>query len=126
MSKKTYISPAGGKYEGDFKDGQRHGKGTYIYPSGSKYVGEYKDDKKHGQGTYTWADGRVWQGQWKDNKWVSGRKYAAGEYNPPRVADNRESSEQRNPDEVVPAASGSGRFGQVQRPDCGADRSRHR
>ena len=57
MSKKTYISPAGGKYEGDFKDGQRHGKGTYIYPSGSKYVGEYKDDKKHGKGTFTFLGG---------------------------------------------------------------------
>ena len=68
MSKKTYISPAGGKYEGDFKDGQRHGKGTYIYPSGSKYVGEYKDDKKHGKGTFTFPDGSVYVGEFREAK----------------------------------------------------------
>ena len=29
----------GDKYEGDFKDGLRHGQGTYTYKSGAVYTG---------------------------------------------------------------------------------------
>ena len=43
----------GGKYEGNFKDGMKNGKGTYIYSNGSKYEGEWKDNKKHGKGIFT-------------------------------------------------------------------------
>ena len=47
MSKKKdviFTSPRGGKYEGGFKDGKKHGQGTYIKPEGRKYVGEWKDE----------------------------------------------------------------------------------
>jgi len=46
MSKKKdviFTSPRGGKYEGGFKDGQRHGQGKLTYPDGRKFVGEWKD-----------------------------------------------------------------------------------
>lgn len=38
-----------------------HGQGTYIYGDGDKYEGEWKDDKRHGKGTITYrgADGEV-------------------------------------------------------------------
>ena len=39
-----------------------------------------------GYGTYTFADGRVWEGQWDGHSFLSGNKYAPGEY----VARNRE------------------------------------
>ena len=29
-------------YEGEFKDGKRHGNGVEKYSDGSKYVGEFK------------------------------------------------------------------------------------
>jgi hypothetical protein len=29
-----------------------------------KYEGEYENDLKHGKGTFTWPDGKSWSGQW--------------------------------------------------------------
>jgi len=78
----TYTYASGDKYVGEYKDGKWHGQGTATWADGEKYVGEFKDGSKTGQGTYTYADGEVWQGQWKNDVWVSGKKYAAGEYNP--------------------------------------------
>jgi len=37
-----YTYPHGGKYEGEWKNGEFHGQGTYTYPDGSKEVGEWK------------------------------------------------------------------------------------
>ena len=39
------------KYEGDWKDGMRHGKGTFYYTNGDKYVGDWKDDVQDGKGS---------------------------------------------------------------------------
>ncbi len=30
-------------YEGEFKNGKRHGQETWEHPNGGKYVGEYKN-----------------------------------------------------------------------------------
>ncbi len=38
-----------GKYTGDLKNGQPHGKGTLTFGS-HKYVGQFKDGKIHGKG----------------------------------------------------------------------------
>ena len=49
MSKKKdviFTSPRGGKYEGEYKDGKRHGQGKLTYPDGSNYVGEWKDGER--------------------------------------------------------------------------------
>ena len=57
----------GNVYEGEWKDGQRHGqKGRMKYSSGEVYEGEWKDDQRHGQGKYTWKDGAIYEGEWKD------------------------------------------------------------
>ena len=37
-------------YEGELKNGKRHGKGKYTYKDGDIYEGEFKDDKKDGYG----------------------------------------------------------------------------
>jgi hypothetical protein len=58
----------GGKYEGEFKDGKRHGQGTGTYLNGEKYVGEFKEGKRHGQGTYTYSDGSKYEGEFKDGE----------------------------------------------------------
>merc|ERR1711990_1073570 len=66
----TYAN--GDVYDGDFKDGNFHGKGTYTWANGNVYVGEWKDDKKHGKATYTvnsgWNKGDVYVGEYKDDK----------------------------------------------------------
>ena len=38
-----------------------HGTGTYYYANGDKYEGEWKDDKRHGKGTvmYRGEDGSI-------------------------------------------------------------------
>ena len=38
-------------YEGQWKDGLKHGKGRFIYPDGDVYDGEWQDGKAHGHGT---------------------------------------------------------------------------
>ena len=67
----------GGKYIGEWKDGQMHGQGTYYYGeksewSGDKYVGKFRNGERHGQGSYFSADGGKYIGQWKDDKVVEG------------------------------------------------------
>lgn len=46
-----------GRYEGQYHENKRHGRGTFVFADGSQYVGEYKADKKHGLGTYTYPNG---------------------------------------------------------------------
>ncbi len=43
----------GDRYEGQFFDDARNGKGVYYFKSGDVYVGDYVDDIKHGKGDYT-------------------------------------------------------------------------
>lgn len=42
----------GCKYDGDWKDDVRHGKGVFEYTNGDKYEGDWADDIQHGKGTY--------------------------------------------------------------------------
>lgn len=59
-------------YEGNFKDGMKHGFGVELNykldRSTSKYVGEFKNDKKHGRGvSYSPSDlSFISFGQWKN------------------------------------------------------------
>ena len=47
----------GTKYEGEFKDGKRHGQGILKDSAGKIiYEGEWKDDKPDGKGTITIPD----------------------------------------------------------------------
>ena len=43
--------PDGKRYEGNWKDGKKHGTGTYIWPDGSRYFVHYNEGKQQGQGT---------------------------------------------------------------------------
>ena len=61
-------------YEGEFKCGNRHGRGAFIYSSSTGandiYDGEWKDDMRHGSGVFTYgASGKVLKGTWKENEW---------------------------------------------------------
>jgi len=50
-----------GIYEGEWKNGLKHGKGIEKR-AGGIYEGEWKDDKEHGKGTYKYSGGRVYEG----------------------------------------------------------------
>jgi len=91
---------SGSVYEGEMKDGLRHGVGTYrwsngdvyigkyvndvrqgkgkfIYASGAVYEGDFLDGNFHGHGVYRWADGDTYDGEWKNDerhgngKWIN-------------------------------------------------------
>ncbi len=47
----------GGRYEGQFKDGNSHGKGKMKYASGNSYTGDWVDGERTGHGAFTWSDG---------------------------------------------------------------------
>ena len=49
-------------YEGEKRDGKKHGRGTMRYPDGGVYEGEWKDNQRHGSGTYRYASGAVYEG----------------------------------------------------------------
>jgi len=46
------------KYTGEVENRVPNGLGFLIFPNGGKYVGEFKDGDFHGQGTYTFVVGR--------------------------------------------------------------------
>lgn len=58
----------GDVYEGETRNGKRHGKGKYTWSDGSFYDGEWKDGKKDGNGKQSHPDGSCYDGGWKDDK----------------------------------------------------------
>eukprot|EP00948_MAST-09A_sp_MAST-9A-sp1_P003568 g3568.t1 len=59
----------GRKYEGDWKQGRKDGRGLYILGNGDSYEGDFVDDKYHGKGCYQYANGDVYDGDWVLGKW---------------------------------------------------------
>ena len=68
----TYTFASGSKYVGKFRGGKKHGQGIYTFAKGDKYIGEFKEGKKHGKGTYTFANGDRYIGEFMDGK-IAGR-----------------------------------------------------
>lgn len=60
-----FFNDDGDHYEGYFVDGMRSGMGTYWYWPESKifkYVGEWKEGEKHGKGTLFYRNGKTVSG----------------------------------------------------------------
>lgn len=74
---------SGIKYDGQFKDNWRHGRGKMIFADKSTYDGEWKDDRQHGTGKWSSADGSSYEGEWKNDakegkghmRWPCGDEY---------------------------------------------------
>ena len=54
MGVETWVN--GSRYEGNYLNGCKNGKGVYTWSDGSKYDGEWVDNKICGIGVYTWSD----------------------------------------------------------------------
>jgi hypothetical protein len=64
----------GGRYEGDYVDGKKSGKGVYTWPNGHRYEGDWVNDKRNGKGTLFAQNGSVLKkGIWKNNIFVESR-----------------------------------------------------
>ena len=70
-------------YEGDYKRGERNGKGKCYYPDGSKYEGDFVKNKKEGSGVFHWDDKTRWEGTWKNDKMDGTGTYYEGENSTP-------------------------------------------
>lgn len=58
----------GDVYDGEWKDGQRHGKGKMIYSDGY-YVGEWKNGVREGKGKDVFANGYYYEGDFSCDMW---------------------------------------------------------
>ena len=63
-----FASPIGGRYEGGYQNGERHGRGLRTWPNGDRYDGEWRYGQFTGRGVMTWADGRRYGGEWRDGR----------------------------------------------------------
>jgi hypothetical protein len=64
----AFFYKNGNRYEGQWQDNQKHGKGTMFYASGDVYVGTWVNGHRHGFGTYTTESGDAYEGQWVNDK----------------------------------------------------------
>ena len=60
------------KYEGDFNNGMREGKGKMTYANHDVYVGSWQNNQRTGNGICWFGSGDVFQGIWKFNQMVRG------------------------------------------------------
>jgi hypothetical protein len=60
--------PNGNRYEGEFRNGKKHGRGIQTWANGNRHEGEYRDGKRHGRGNYTWPDGTRYEGEYRNGK----------------------------------------------------------
>jgi len=68
ITQKTEIID-GNKYEGEFKNGKKDGKGTMTYKNGYIYIGEWKNGYKHGKGVYINSKSQdKFEGEFKNGK----------------------------------------------------------
>ena len=56
------------RYEGEFKEDKKCGKGQIMFLSGDEYKGEFKDNKFNGYGRYIWKNGEEYIGNYLDGK----------------------------------------------------------
>lgn len=92
-NRQTHVYPNGDVYEGEMKDGLRHGYGKMTYAGGDIYIGDYRKDKRHGHGRYQFANGNVYEGDYVDNKRTGHGvlRYANGEVYEGEFLDGRRS-----------------------------------
>ena len=62
---KEYLN---GKYYGELKNGEPHGKGSIFWSNGGKYIGDWYLGKRTGKGTIIYSNGEIYNGEVVDGK----------------------------------------------------------
>lgn len=78
FGKGKYIYANGDWYEGDFIDGLFSGEGTMSYKDGSKYIGAYKSGQRNGKGKYISVNGTMQEGDFENDKFLDPTKKEYG------------------------------------------------
>ena len=63
-AQKTRTFSDGSIYTGEFKKRKPNGIGMLIKDNGESYQGNFIDGEFHGKGTYTWLDGSYYTGDY--------------------------------------------------------------
>ena len=58
----------GHRYEGDWKNNKKEGKGIYYYNNGDRYEGNFINDKYDGKGVFYFSNGNRYEGNFKNDK----------------------------------------------------------
>ena len=58
-----------GTYDGEWREGKRHGHGVMRYAAGDCYEGCFVEGKKHGRGKCVYADSGMYDGEWSMGEW---------------------------------------------------------
>jgi hypothetical protein len=61
------------RYQGEFKDDERHGRGTCIFPDGGRYTGDWEAGSAHGEGRFDHANGDIFVGIFRKRCRVRGK-----------------------------------------------------
>ena len=65
------FTPRGtSSYEGDFVENKREGVGVYQWGSGDRYSGGFLNDQRHGKGVIEWASSRLDVCRFEEGKMV--------------------------------------------------------
>ncbi|GFH30673.1 MORN repeat-containing protein 3, partial [Haematococcus lacustris] len=67
----TVYWVSGERYQGEWSDNKRHGKGTVVYKNGDKYEGDWANGLRHGLGTlWIFKGGKYivrYNGEWRQD-----------------------------------------------------------
>ena len=63
------------KYEGQWQNDKKHGRGLFVYSDKSKYDGIFVNDQYEGLGKFTWPNNNCYFGNWR-----CGRMDGEGEF----------------------------------------------
>lgn len=68
----TVYWTTGERYQGEWRDNKKHGKGTVIYKNGDKYEGDWEFDMRQGLGTlWIFKEGKYvvrYNGEWRNDQ----------------------------------------------------------
>jgi hypothetical protein len=58
----------GTEYDGQWKNGEKHGQGIQHYANGAQYVGQWENGERHGYGKQYYSNGAKYVGGWENGK----------------------------------------------------------